>query len=1158
MALPWELLHDADAYLFQGARPTRVRRRLPNTRVLEVPAVATPIRILLVSARPEDEACGYIDHRVSALPLVDAMEDLGGLVDLQILEPATLPALRAALNRAQDARAPFHVVHFDGHGTYDRQVGLGGLCFEDPRDGAQLERRRHSTVYTDALGPLLRDHRIPLVFLEACQSAEAQRASESVASELLKVGVASVVAMSHSVLVETARRFVLAFYAALAAGRRVGDAMLAGQCALKDDDFRGTLLGAGDLRLEDWFVPVLFQEKADPRLFTAAAARVRADLKLALRGRLGAVPAPPETGFIGRSRDLLALERLLSRGRWAVIRGQGGEGKTVLAAELALWLVRTRRVERAAFVSVERHGRVGAVLDAIGRQLVGADYSVAAFKDLELAILPVERALVERSTLLVIDNMESVLLPPFIARDTPPALTEEARLDLTAILALCARLAAQGETRLVFTSRESLPAPFAAADHRRELHRLDREDAVRLVEKALGRETGGAGAAAEAARTAIEQLVESVHGHARTLALLAPALRDRGVEATHRSLVELMVEMERRFSGEREQSVFAGVELSLRRMSAANRERALVLGVFHGGVQLVVLRLMMGWEEAECAALGDELIGTGLATADPYNHLTLNPALCPYLRRRLDPARLESLTAGWGRAMGQYVGFLEQQQHQNTEVAATLTGLELPNLFALLDQVRAAGDAAATIDLTTSLYSLLRWLGRPRLLGLVGQVRDAAALALGDGSTHAGFEAQRTRIEQQLAAGRLREALAGAETLLQRARAAGVGAYPGADYDLAMACFLLARVLETAGGAEPALPLLAEARQGFESISRVRDEKAAEGMTSACITERGDCLLSLGRLDEAATAYEEGICRDEQRGADRDVAIGKLQLGTVRLQQGRYPEALAAYADARERFTQLDEPGTVATAWHQTGMASQEAGEPEAAEDAYRNSLAIEVRLGDVAGQADTLGQLGNLYNDVLDRPEEAVAFYRQAADKYVEIGDPAKEGAARNNLALALRGLRRFDEARREVRRAIECKAPFGHASEHWTTWGILADLETDAGDPGAAAEARGKAIDAYLAYRRDGGENHDGPGRLALAVTQPLLAGDPAAAASLLQQFAARPALPEALRPFIQSLQAICSGSRDRALAATPGLDYTMAAECLLLIETLEAAGR
>ena len=34
-----------------------------------------------------------------------------------------------------------------------------------------LDGRRHDTVFTDELGPLLRDHRIPLVFLDACQSA---------------------------------------------------------------------------------------------------------------------------------------------------------------------------------------------------------------------------------------------------------------------------------------------------------------------------------------------------------------------------------------------------------------------------------------------------------------------------------------------------------------------------------------------------------------------------------------------------------------------------------------------------------------------------------------------------------------------------------------------------------------------------------------------------------------------------------------------------------------------------------------------------------------------------------------------------------------------------------------------------------------------------
>ena len=122
---------------------------------------------------------------------------------------------------------------------------------------------------------------------------------------------------------------------------------------------------------------------------------------------------------------------------------------------------------------------------------------------------------------------------------------------------------------------------------------------MKLVERVLNAAGGDAGASSDAAREEIEQLVDAVHGHARTLALLAPALRARGVAATRESLVELMAEMERRFPGNREQSVFASVELSLRRLSPANRERVRVLGVFHGGVDLDVLRLMMGWEEAD-------------------------------------------------------------------------------------------------------------------------------------------------------------------------------------------------------------------------------------------------------------------------------------------------------------------------------------------------------------------------------------------------------------------------------------------------------------------------------------------------------------------------------------------------------------------------------
>ena len=634
--------------------------------MLDVPVVAPPIRILLITARPEDEACGYIDHRTSALPLVEAMEELGGLVRIHVLSPPTLPALREELDRARRSREPYHVVHFDGHGVYDRAVGLGGLCFEDPQDVGKLDKRRHATVYTSELGPLLQDYRIPVVFLEACQTAQAEKASESVASELLKIGVASVVAMSHSVLVETARRFVEAFYDALARGARVGDAMLEGQRKLKDDTFRGRIFGAGELRLEDWFVPVLFQEKEDPQLFHATVARqTREDLKTALAARLGELPAEPETGFIGRSRELLALQRLLRHERYAVVRGQGGEGKTALAAEFARWMVRSHQIRRAAFVSVETHSNLAAVLDAIGRQLV-PDYSVATFDDIEKAILPIERALAEQPTLLVVDNMESILLPPYL--ETPEALSQEARRELEAILKLCARLNAKGHTRLVFTSREALPAPFDADRHRRELHQLANEDAVKLVERALNQDAEGAGAAAEATREAIEQLVEAVHGHARTLSLLAPALRSRGVNETRVSLVELMAEMERKFPGSREKSVFASVELSLRRLSDANRERARVLGVFYGAVDMDVLREMMDWQKADVNSLAGELIETGLATPNGYNHLTLNPALCPYLRGQMDAAEHEALTARWGEAMRAYVGLpraAAKPEHRN-------------------------------------------------------------------------------------------------------------------------------------------------------------------------------------------------------------------------------------------------------------------------------------------------------------------------------------------------------------------------------------------------------------------------------------------------------------------------------------------------------------
>src|SRR6185436_12288890 len=215
-------------------------------------------------------------------------------------------------------------------------------------------------------------------------------------------------------------------------------------------------------------------------------------------------------------------------------------------------------------------------------------------------------------------------------------------------------------------------------------------------------------------------------------------------------------------------------------------------------------------------------------------------------------------------------------------------------------------------------------------------------------------------------------------------------------------------------------------------------------------------------------------------------------------------------------------------------------------------SLAIKVRENDLAGQADTLNHLGNLY-DSIGRLEEAATFYRQAAEVYVRFGDLAKEGRVRNSLADALIKLRRYDETRRELQRAIECKKPYGHAAEPWTTWSILEDLERATGRADAAQAARQQAIETYVAYRRAGGVSQSPVAQLYALVAQAIQQSDEAEAAQQLNQLLGRPDTPPFGKALIRQLQRILAGDRDPALVADPELDVLNAAELQLLLEAL-----
>jgi len=1144
LALPWELLHDGQRFLFLGAKATRIRRRLPVRVHREFVPVIPPIRILLLTARPESDACPYFDHRVSAEPVVRAMEDLGDLVHVTLVRQPTFKALINELDAAIGREEPYHVLHFDGHGIYSEEKKMGALCFEDPEHlNHVVSARAPDFVGTDRLGPALFDYNIPLVVLEACQSAQStENIHGSVATALLEAGVGSVVAMSHTVLVETSRRFVTEFYAALANGSRVGDAMLRGQRELHLQPYRAQIFGAGNLELQDWFVPVLYQTSSDPVLFeTHPNPRTAEELARIRRSSMGSLPPPPDTGFIGRSRELLSLQRILFPGpdnpgdqHWILVRGQGGEGKTALTTEFARWCVRAKFVKRCAFTSLESCPNEESVLLNIGVQIVDSNYSSAFDPDQKELI----RALIEKPALLVIDNCESLE-------------SEFYHEHRDSILARCkALLQAAPSTRFVFTSREALAHPFTSARRHITLDRLSRNDAAQLIKCTLDLEKHTFPESRERKmEEEVTTLIEATQGHARTLSLLGPSLKQDGILATIESMRSLMTEMEAAFPGDREKSIDASIKLSLQRLPDEARDKCRPLAVFHGVVEAPVLDQMTDWGISAVNQLGEILIDIGLATRASESVFQLHPGLCPYLLHYLDEKGLRRWRPPWLEATRAYVRSLLKSHVSQPKITAELTLLALPNLAALLDEYPASCKPTATINLCSDLHQILRNLGQPRIMAQIAEVLESASGKLGEAWSHEKFESMRVLCEQQMETGDLQAAQETSAALLHLTKRAAPRAYEGSNMDCARAEYQLGRILLRCGIPVQSLRHLQQALIELETVPAA----SASPLSAACHGELGRCNLILGQYEEAAASYEAGIETSRVLNDDRNVAVGMGNLGTARIYQKKYDEALFALKEALQTFETLKEPGSVAVVWNQIGMVQRVSGNFEEAEDAYRESLKISIVENNLAGQASTYNELGILFA-ACDRLEDAAESYRRAATLYTELENVPTEGICRGNLAHILVQLEQFSEARREIKRSLEIKAVDSQGSQAWTSWKVLHDLEqTDPeGDHEEATRALRKAQTLFFEYRRNGGENEGGHSQFCSEISRFLNSGDTEAARSLFNSY------PEEVTKtwnagFLDAVKAIIGGQRNASLNV--GLEYMDTVEIQLLLESLTA---
>jgi WD40 repeat protein len=231
--LPWECMYDDT----EGAYICRLHL---VTRVLGVaapsPVVRPPLRMLAVISAPRDfpslDAEKERDQVMSALarPVND------GLIDVTWSAEATWAGLQETL-----LDGPWHVIHFIGHGGFDPTSTETFLVLTEP-DG------RSAPVEISRFADLLRQGRPTprLVVLNTNNSALG-------AVALVRSGIPAVVGLQYEISDDAAIAFSRGFYAALARGRALDQAVSGGRVGI---------LGLRHRSLE-WAAPVLYTRGGD-------------------------------------------------------------------------------------------------------------------------------------------------------------------------------------------------------------------------------------------------------------------------------------------------------------------------------------------------------------------------------------------------------------------------------------------------------------------------------------------------------------------------------------------------------------------------------------------------------------------------------------------------------------------------------------------------------------------------------------------------------------------------------------------------------------------------------------------------------------------------------------------------------------------------------
>lgn len=1070
LLLPWELLHDpseSGGFLFLENPRISIRRRVQGADDGRQPFDVVPkdrVHLLFVVSRPED--AGFLDPRADSLPVLDAIDEHApGRVTCEFLRPPTLDAL---LERLEDkSKAPVDIVHFDGHGVFDRKGGLperaaqregsrfsfdeatvkdargsgdsppntGYLLFETP-DG------KRDFVSAAKLGANLHRHNVALVILSACQSgavAAANGASEaedsdgeksamgSVAARLTATGIPSVLAMTHSVLVHTTRALFGEFYEELARSKAIGEALDNARRYLANHPEKYQVQRGParvPLQLYDWFLPALYQPGADGPLLKEITAD---NEELEFPAPRTNLPAVAEAGFFGRRRDLWQIERWFAGPtRRITITGFGGQGKTALALEAGRWLTRVGLFQAAVFVDYSRIQAedavavaVSTIADVVGESLIDADAAA--------------RALRKMPTLVILDNLEALPQQP-----------------LHALLDAAVRWSEGGGSRVLCTTRRPT---FEHAQYRVEgtvVHR-------RIVLDGLGSRSAPDDALEWYAalmklppapvvpapkRAVLIELFERVKFHPLSIRVLTQQLKTRGPAELGVRLEELLAAPSSNGVADEgtPASLLASLQISLDRLDVAAREMLPRLGVFQGGAFEDDLQAITGLDESadnSWPALRQQLEGAALIEAEsipgvPVPFLRFHPTLAPILRAQLSAEDLMRLSEAHRRRYYALSGFLYNQDNRNPHVVRAIAWRELPNLLHAANAAFDAGDPGA-VDFADSMN---------RFLGMFGLRQDAhkltarAEASSGDYGSEAWILAQTNRGEQLLKNRQVSEAVKVFQAILEQ-----LGDEP--TYRKASILGQLGRCFEVGGFADQAERYQ---RQGLAVSSQLVQSDGVKSLRARRLSDLADVLRMQGQYAEARKAYEAALELNNELHdlSSQGAVLG--QLGTLALYEradGWFADAAQRYSAALQLFEQLHEPVKAAVAHHQLGVLFHAVQEWDEAEKHYRSAARIKNEIGDVSGANSTWNQLG-LVSRESGKLDAAEQWFRKAIDGARESTDLFALSTVLSNLAGLLQMVPgRLADARTNAEEALKIKKSLdADVSEIWKIYSILASI--------------------------------------------------------------------------------------------------------------------